>query len=72
LSGKLISGLAAKAKVPVIAVCGINELSTEQLHTLGVTKVYSLVDEQVSREFAMNHTAELLTNIGRKIAEDYL
>ncbi|MFT5885734.1 MAG: glycerate kinase [Arcticibacterium sp.] len=72
LSGKLISGLATQAKVPVIAVCGINELSIEQLQTLGVEKVYSLVNEHVSKEFAMNNTAELLTNVGRNIAEDYL
>jgi glycerate kinase len=63
LSGKLISGIAQlgqKHNIPVDVICGANELTEEEFHSLGVRKVISLVDNQITPERAMQHTASLL------------
>ncbi len=64
LSGKLIAGVAKKAKEKGIisfAVCGKNELSKENLKQLGISQVAVLTDPDISVEYAMEHGAELLS-----------
>ncbi|KPM47802.1 glycerate kinase [Jiulongibacter sediminis] len=63
LSGKLIAGIAdlgKKHEIPVSAVCGKNELTTEQLKDLGIHKAVSLVNAETSVEEAIENAAELL------------
>ncbi|AWW00128.1 glycerate kinase family protein [Arcticibacterium luteifluviistationis] len=70
LSGKLIAGICKKAKSPVIAVCGINELSEKESETLGLKKVYSLVNDKISKSEAIENAKSLLTEIGEQIVLD--
>ncbi len=63
LSGKLIAGIAAagqKYGIKVRAICGKNELTIEELSSLGIEKAVSLVNEHTTTEEAMTKTAQLL------------
>jgi len=65
LSGKVVMGvtqLANKHHKPVIALAGMNELSDEQLHELGVQKVIALVNEKTSPAEAMANASGLISN----------
>ncbi|WP_341227644.1 glycerate kinase [uncultured Arcticibacterium sp.] len=70
LSGKLISGICKKATAPVIAVCGMNELSEKESETLGLKKVYSLVNDKISKSEAIENAKLLLTRLGEQIVLD--
>lgn len=63
ISGKLIEGIceiAQKYAVPVWIICGIYELSTDELSNLGVQKIISLVDKEISVEYAMRNAKVLI------------
>jgi glycerate 2-kinase len=66
LSGKVVMGvtqLAIKHHKPVMALTGMNELSDEQLHELGVQKVIALVNEKTSAVDTMANASELITTL---------
>lgn len=70
LSGKLIAGVAdtsRKYKKELRAVVGINELSEEEFQTIGISKVYPLVSETVTKEMAIADAAKYVELIGREI-----
>ncbi len=73
LGGKTPIGVAdaaAKAKVPVIAVCGISDLSQEQLDAAGFLACYPLSDIAENKHDSITNAAHLLERIGAQIAED--
>lgn len=65
LSGKVVSAvcqLGREAKIPVIAVCGINDLPREALLKLGLFRVIPLADSTTSAIVAMEHAAALISS----------
>lgn len=65
LSGKVVMGiaqLANKHHKPVIALAGMNELSTEHIQELGLQKVIALVNDKTPASKAMANASELISN----------
>jgi glycerate kinase len=69
--GKVVQGLldlCATYNKPVVALCGTLELDAAQLHRLGLTAAFSIIDKPLSLEAALQQTEPLLTaaayNIG--------
>lgn len=65
LSGKVVMGVAQLAvnfKKPVIALVGKNELSDEEIASIGLRQVISLVDEKTPSAEAMSNASGLLTS----------
>lgn len=63
LSGKLVAGIAAKAReknIPLIVFCGKNELNASELKALGVHEAYSILNASTSLSEAMENAEELL------------
>ena len=63
MMGKTPAGVANAARVegiPVIAVCGINELSNAELAEMGIDSVVSLRDLEPDLEASMQHAGPLL------------
>lgn len=63
MSGKVISGVADLCRQhnkPLWVVCGKNELSNEELNTLGISRMISLVDDDTSENEAMTKTSLLI------------
>jgi len=75
LHGKAPAGVAAAARaagIPVVAVCGRNLLSKEQLKAAGFAAAYPLTDESSDLQECLTTPGPLLQRIGRRIAEDHL
>ncbi len=73
LGGKTPMGVAAaahRAGAPVIAVCGITSLSTEQLSAAGFAGCYALSDLEPDAEASMANAASLLHDVARRIVAD--
>lgn len=71
LSGKVVKGvadLAAKYQKPVVVVAGISELSMEQLRSMQITSLVTLVDEQTAEAEAMSNAYSLIV---RRIAREW-
>lgn len=69
-SGKVVHAiikLADKAEKPVIIVCGICELSESEKKILGVKRIISLVDDDITPESAIQNAAAIIT---RKVTEE--
>ena len=63
LQGKLISGvvrLGQKYGLPVIAFCGIKELSAKEARTLGLRATIEIADREKPLDYNMQHAAMLL------------
>jgi glycerate kinase len=73
-SGKVVSEVlrhAAKAGKPVIAVCGICDVSAEVIRSQGLDRVIALVDEkQTSRESAIENAASFIAQRIREELKD--
>jgi glycerate kinase len=75
LHGKAPAGVAsaaAAAGVPVVAVCGRNLLTAEELRTAGVGAAYSLLDIEPDPQRCMTEAAALLERLGETIAREHL
>jgi glycerate 2-kinase len=75
LHGKAPAGVAAAARaagIPVVAVCGSNTLSTEQLQEAGIRAAYALSDIEPDLARCMSEGASLLETLGARIAADQL
>jgi glycerate 2-kinase len=75
LSGKLIAGiskLTIGTDKKLIAVCGMNELPSSEYEVIGISKVYSLVNDGTEKEDAIKNAASYLEKIGQEIANDFL
>ncbi len=75
LHGKAPAGVAAAARglgLPVVAVCGRNTLSLDQLHEAGIRAAYALSDIEPDLARCMSEGAFLLETLGARIAADHL
>jgi glycerate 2-kinase len=75
LHGKAPAGVAAAARaagIPVVAVCGRNTLSLEQLQEAGIRTAYALTDIEPDLARCMSEGASLLETLGARIAADHL
>ena len=75
LSGKAPAGVAAAAKaagVPVVAVCGRNQLAADALHDAGIAAVYALTDIEPDVARCIAEPAPLLVRLGELIATNHL
>ncbi|TDS12620.1 glycerate kinase [Maribacter caenipelagi] len=64
LNSKLLQGVIGLGKeygIPVIAICGVLEISKEKLKEIGVFDVFEIQDERKDFEYNMKHAAVLLT-----------
>ena len=69
--GKVISGicsLAKKYKKPIIAVCGDSDIGIKT--SLGIKKVYNILDNSYSIDSAIKNAEYYLSKIGKKIADN--
>ncbi|MDW3190823.1 MAG: glycerate kinase [Cytophagales bacterium] len=63
LQGKVVHGVAKagiKEGVPVVAICGINQLNEEEWKGLGLQDATSLKSPELTAEYCMQHAAELI------------
>jgi glycerate 2-kinase len=75
LHGKAPAGVAAAARaagVPVVAVCGRNQLSADSLHRAGIAAAYALTDIEPDVARCIAEPAPLLVRLGESIATDHL
>ena len=75
LRGKAPAGVAAAAHaagIPVVAVCGINTLTADQLAASGIGAAYALTDVEPDVERCLADPAPLLERLGERIAADHL
>ena len=73
LHGKAPAGVAAAARaadMPVVAVCGRNELSDESLRAAGISAAYALTDLEPDTARCLADAARLLERLGELIATD--
>lgn len=72
LSGKVVMGIAKLAthyKKPAIALVGKNELSIDEITSIGLKKVIALVDKDTSVAEAINNAVSL---ISKRISEEII
>jgi len=75
LHGKAPAGVAIAAiaaGVPVVAVCGRNQLTDEQWRAAGISAVYSLDTLEPDAERSMADAAPLLERLAEVIADEHL
>ncbi|WP_188192842.1 glycerate kinase [Nonomuraea sp. SYSU D8015] len=75
LRGKAPIGVAqaaAKAGVPVVAVCGRRTLTDEELKAAGIQAAYALTDLEPDTERCMAEAGPLLERLAARIAADHL
>ncbi|WP_336209043.1 glycerate kinase [Nonomuraea sp. LPB2021202275-12-8] len=75
LRGKAPIGVAqaaAKAGVPVVAVCGRRTLSDADLHAAGIRAAYALTDLEPDPDRCMAEAAPLLRRLTARLAADQL
>ncbi|MFD4327867.1 glycerate kinase [Nocardioides sp. NPDC058538] len=75
LNGKAPAGVAAaaaRAGVPVVAVCGVNHLDHDRLQAAGIGAAYALTDIEPDRQRCLTEGAALLEQIAERIAADHL
>jgi glycerate kinase len=75
LHGKAPAGVAAaaaRAGIPVVAVCGVNHLDRDRLQAAGIGAAYALVDIEPDHQRCLSDGAVLLEQIAERIAADHL
>ena len=75
LHGKAPAGVstaAVAADIPVVAVCGRNLLTTEQLDAAGIAAAYSLLEIEPDPVRCMADAGPLLERLAERIATDHL
>jgi glycerate kinase len=73
LHGKAVAGVAAKAAgIPVVAVCGVNQLQLNQLQSAGVRAAYALTDLEPDVQRCIAEPKPLLEQLGERIAVEHL
>ncbi|WP_344021258.1 glycerate kinase, partial [Kribbella jejuensis] len=61
-----------QSEVPVVAVCGVNRLSPEQLKEIGVAAAYALTDVEPDVRRCIAEPRPLLEELGERIAVEHL
>lgn len=75
VNGKAVGGVAARAAargVPVIAIVGQADIGEADIRALGISSVRALTDIAPNAEYAISNARALLTELGKKVAEDIL
>ncbi|MFF0338842.1 glycerate kinase [Kribbella sp. NPDC004875] len=73
LHGKAVAGVASVAAgIPVIAVCGVNQLEPWQLREIGVSAAYALTDLEPDVQRCIADPKPLLEKLGERIAVQHL
>ncbi|MEV4266450.1 glycerate kinase [Kribbella sp. NPDC049584] len=73
LHGKAVAGVAAKAAgIPVVAVCGVNQLQPNQLQEAGVRAAYALTELEPDVQRCIAEPEPLLEQLGERIAVEHL
>ncbi|MFI5626038.1 glycerate kinase [Nocardioides sp. NPDC051685] len=75
LHGKAPAGVAAtaaRAGVPVVAVCGVNHLDHDRLRAAGIGAAYALADIEPDLSRCLSNGAALLEQLAERIAADHL
>lgn len=65
IHGKLVNGVAhigKKYKVPVIAICGKNQLVETDIKSLNLAEIIEIADESKDLEYNMKNAAQLIQN----------
>src|SRR5699024_9322484 len=73
LHGKGPAGVAERARaagVPVLAVAGVCSLPPERLRAAGFAGAYALADVEPEPQRCLDRAAELLAELGEKVARD--
>lgn len=68
--GKLVKGVAvlgAKHNIPVVAICGINQLDEAGTQSLGLQKVFTVADRASSKEDSINNARQYIKALAREI-----
>jgi glycerate kinase len=68
--GKLVKGVAAlgaKYKIPVIALCGINQLDEASTQSLGLQKVFAVADSAKSKEDSIKNAGQHIKSLASEI-----
>ena len=68
--GKVVSGIASLGKKhdkPVVALCGKKEKDVSDLHTLGLTAVFSIADSPLSVKESMSNAELLIENQSEEV-----
>lgn len=71
LQGKAPAGVAARARtagVPVVAVCGVSELSAQQWRVAGLSAVHALSEVEPDLRKCVRDPLPLLRTLGHRIA----
>jgi glycerate kinase len=55
--------------IPVIAVVGRVTENIDEFYESGLTRIFSLTNDQISTEYSISHAPELLQHVGQTIAE---
>jgi glycerate 2-kinase len=67
-----IAAVSQRAGVPVVAIAGRIQLSSDELRTAGIGRGYALVDHAVDESAAMRETVPLLSEVGALLARELL
>jgi glycerate kinase len=67
-----VAAAAARAGVPVVAVCGVNRLDADTLRSAGIRAAYALTDVEPDVRRCLAYGARLLVELGERIAHDHL
>lgn len=74
IQGKLvqqISAIAKKYQKTCWVVCGQNHLSNADIHSLGISKVFSILDLESNSDLAITNAGKYLEIIGIKIGKEF-
>lgn len=66
INGKLIDGICAiarKQQVPVWMVCGVSQISDEQITDLGISRIITLTNEETSVQYAIENAESLIKSL---------
>ena len=66
-----ISKLGNQFEVPVIALCGITDVSQSEIQDSGLTAAYQLVNESISQQFAIANAEKLLIQLSQSVLESF-
>lgn len=73
LHGKVVAGvskMAMRLRKPIVAVCGANELSANNINNLGISRVYEVLNLAENQQQAIENAHTYLIEIGSCIAQE--
>jgi glycerate kinase len=66
-----ISKLGNQFEVPVIALCGITDISQSEILSSGLTAAYQLVNGGISQQFAIANAEKLLIQLSQSVSDSF-